>query len=67
MVIGKNDDAIFLASDINALSSVAKEFTLLEDYELVLIKNNDFSLFSAGKKIERESQEIETMGQDDGL
>lgn len=67
MVIGKNDDAIFLASDINALSCVAKEFTLLEDYELVLIKNNDFSLFSAGKKIERESQEIETMGQDDGL
>gem|GEM_PF-919289 len=47
MVVGSGESGIFLSSDINALSQIAKEFTILEDYEFVIIKDNNFSIFSS--------------------
>ncbi|PZM83909.1 glutamine--fructose-6-phosphate transaminase (isomerizing) [Candidatus Gracilibacteria bacterium] len=58
MIIGVSDDAIFLASDINAIGNVANEFTSLEDYETVIIKNGKFEVFSFGKSIEKQTEEV---------
>jgi glutamine---fructose-6-phosphate transaminase (isomerizing) len=60
MVVGSGESGIFLSSDINALSQIAKEFTILEDYEFVIIKDNNFSIFSSWEKIEKKAQEINT-------
>ncbi|MDD2907100.1 MAG: glutamine--fructose-6-phosphate transaminase (isomerizing) [Candidatus Gracilibacteria bacterium] len=58
MVIGVGKDAIFLSSDINALSKVATEFTTLDDNETVVIKNGKFSVYSLGEKVNKEIEEI---------
>jgi glutamine---fructose-6-phosphate transaminase (isomerizing) len=60
MVVGAGESGVFISSDINALSQIAKEFTILEDYEFVIIKDNNFSIFSSGEKIEKKAQEINT-------
>ena len=58
MIIWVSDDAIFLSSDINALWNVATEFTTLDDYETVVIKNGKFEVFSFWKVVEKETEEI---------
>lgn len=58
MIIWVWEDAIFLASDINAIWNVATEFTTLEDYETVVIKNWKFNVFSFWKKIDKQTEEI---------
>jgi glucosamine 6-phosphate synthetase-like amidotransferase/phosphosugar isomerase protein len=47
MVVGSGESGVFISSDINALSQIAKEFTILEDYEFVIIKDGKFSIFSS--------------------
>lgn len=58
MIIWVSDDAIFLASDINAIWNVANEFTTLEDYETVVIKNGKFDVFSFWKTVEKQTEEV---------
>ncbi|ATU05858.1 hypothetical protein BKN14_05510 [Candidatus Gracilibacteria bacterium HOT-871] len=63
LIIGVSDDAIFLSSDINALGNVAQEFTTLDDYETVIIKNGKFEVFSFGKEVKKQTEELtEEMG-----
>ncbi|MFA5916705.1 MAG: glutamine--fructose-6-phosphate transaminase (isomerizing) [Candidatus Gracilibacteria bacterium] len=66
MIIGINGTDIFLASDINALSSVASEFVQMEDNEIVVIKNGKYTIFSGNytttsnlSEISRQSEKIE--------
>ena len=58
LIIGVSDDAIFLSSDINALWNVAQEFTTLEDYETVIIKNGKFEVFSFWKEVKKQTEEL---------
>lgn len=58
MIVWTSENWVFISSDINALSQVAKEFTILEDFEFVVIKDKHFSIFSSWEKIEKKSQEI---------
>ena len=58
LIIGVSDDAIFLSSDINALWNVAQEFTTLEDYETVVIKNGKFEVFSFWKEVKKQTEEL---------
>lgn len=53
------DDAVYISSDINALSELAHSYTILEDHEMVVIDEGKFSIFMAGKQVERASQQIE--------
>lgn len=46
MIIWIDDKDIFLASDVNALSSVATEFVQMEDNEIVIIKDWKYKIFS---------------------
>nr|MDD3720563.1 glutamine--fructose-6-phosphate transaminase (isomerizing) [Candidatus Gracilibacteria bacterium] len=59
MIIGINDKDIFLASDINALSGVANEFVQMEDNEVVIIENGNFSIFSNLSEVCRDCEKIE--------
>ena len=58
LIIGVSNDAIFLSSDINALWNVAQEFTTLEDYETVIIKNGKFEVFSFWKEVKKQTEEL---------
>ena len=58
LIIGVSDDAIFLSSDINALWNVAQEFTTLDDYETVIIKNGKFEVFSFWKEVKKQTEEL---------
>lgn len=51
-------DAIYLASDINALSKFAFEFVNLDDHEIVVIKDWNYNIYSSGEEINRETEEI---------
>lgn len=58
MIIWVWDETIFLASDINAIWNVAEEFTTLEDYETVIIKDWKFNVYSFWKEIKKETEEV---------
>ena len=59
LIVGQNGEEIYISSDINALSSLAEKYTILEDYEMVVIDHGKFSIYMSGKFIERASQKIE--------
>lgn len=65
MIIWIDWSDIFLASDINALSSVAWEFVQMEDNEIVVIKDWKYKIFSWNystkdlSEISRKSEKIE--------
>ncbi len=59
MIIWIQDSDFFLASDINALSSVASEFVQMEDNEVVIIENGKFSIFSNDTEVCRDCEKIE--------
>lgn len=59
LIVGSSDDGIYISSDVNALSSLAENYTILEDHEMVVIRDNKFSIYMAGEQVERASQEIE--------
>lgn len=57
LVVGVNEDSseISIASDISSISKIASKFVYLKDGEIVIIKENDFSItdiFGSQKKIE---------------
>lgn len=59
MIIWSNSkNEVFLASDINAIWNVAEEFTTLEDYEIVIIKNGRYDVYSFGKTVEKQTEEV---------
>ncbi len=58
MILGIDTQACFLSSDINALSQNCKEFFILEDKEIVVLKNWKHKIFSLWKEIFRNSEKI---------
>jgi len=59
LIVGQADDGIFISSDVNALASLAEQYTILEDHEMLVIEGWKFSIYMAGEQVERASQEIE--------
>jgi glutamine---fructose-6-phosphate transaminase (isomerizing) len=58
LIVGEDTEGIFISSDINALSSVAQSYVILEDYEMVVIENGTFQVFSSGKEVSKNSEQI---------
>lgn len=59
MIVGEGDDGVFIASDINAISHVAKEFVSLEDGETVVITHGKKEIYSLGERIIKTSEVID--------
>ena len=48
---------------MNALASVAHSYTILEDYEMVVINNGTYQVFNASGAIEKKVEKIDTKEQ----
>lgn len=59
LVVWESDDWLFISSDVNALASVAHSYTSLEDYEMVVIEDWEYSIFWAWKEIDRKTEEMD--------
>jgi len=59
LIVWRAQESIYISSDVNALAALAQTYTILEDHEMVVIQNNEYSIYLAGKQIERASQQIE--------
>lgn len=58
LIVWEDREGIFISSDINALSSVAQSYVILEDYEMVIIENGKYQVFSSGKEVAKTSEQI---------
>ncbi len=59
MIIWEADDGIYISSDVNALSKVAQSYVTLEDYEMVVVKDKTYKIYSAGEMISKDAQEMD--------
>ncbi|MDD2871612.1 MAG: glutamine--fructose-6-phosphate transaminase (isomerizing) [Candidatus Gracilibacteria bacterium] len=59
MIVGIGEEGVFLSSDLNALSRVAKEFTYLEDYETIVIKDGEYCVYSRGEEVNKTHEKID--------
>jgi len=59
LIVWEAQDGIYISSDVNALSNLAETYTLLEDHEMVVIRDKKYSIYLAWKQVERASEEIE--------
>ncbi len=59
LIVWESEKGLFISSDVNALSSVAHSYTSLEDYEMVIIENWKYSIFSAWKEINKKIEEMD--------
>ena len=50
IVLGKNNDGVFLASDASALAPYTQKVYFLEDEEIIVVKNKSFSLLDKNGK-----------------
>ena len=53
LILGIKDNNYFLASDIPAILSYTKDYSILEDGDIVVI-DNDYEIYSNGKKVKRD-------------
>ncbi len=67
LIVGSAVDGVYISSDVNALASLAESYTLLEDYEMVVIEGKNYSIYMAGEQVERASQKIEESQKIDDL
>lgn len=67
LIVGEASDGIYISSDVNALSSLAESYTILEDHEMVVIQWKKYSIYIAGKQIERASETIDEAQKIDDL
>jgi len=58
LVLGLNQDEVFLASDVTAFLDHTDEAIFLEDGDYMVIED-EHTIFNSGKKIQREAKEIE--------
>lgn len=59
LIVGEGENASYISSDINALSTVADSYTILDDYETVILKNGKVQIFASGKEIQKKYEEID--------
>lgn len=59
MIVGEADDGVYISSDVNALSKVAHSYVTLEDYEMVVVKDKQYKIYSAGEMISKNVSEMD--------
>ncbi len=59
LIVGEWKDGSYISSDVNALSTVANSYTILDDYETVILKEGKVQIFSFGKEISKKYEEID--------
>ena len=59
LIVGEAADGVYISSDVNALATLAESYTILEDHEMVVIEWKKYSIYMAGKQVERASQEVD--------
>jgi glucosamine--fructose-6-phosphate aminotransferase (isomerizing) len=59
LIVGTALDGIYISSDVNALASLAETYSILEDHEIVVIEDKKYSIYMAGKQVERASEIID--------
>ena len=59
MIVGEADDGVYISSDVNALSKVAHSYVTLEDYEMVVVKDKTYKIYSAGEMVSRDASEMD--------
>lgn len=59
LIVGTAPDGVYISSDVNALASLAQSYTILEDHEMVVLQDKKYSIYLAGKQVERATQELE--------
>lgn len=67
LIVGTAPDGIYISSDVNALASLAETYTILEDHEMVVIKDKKYSIYIAGEQVERASEIIDEAQKIDDL
>jgi len=58
LIVGQSTWGVYLSSDINALSQLARSFTILEDNEMVVIGWDSYDIYMSGEKIERDAEDV---------
>lgn len=59
LIVGKSEDGVFIASDVNALASLAESYTILEDHEMVVISRGDYKVYMAGDEMDKVEEKLE--------
>lgn len=59
LIVGEAEDGVYISSDVNALSSLAESYTILEDHEMVVIEGKKYSIYMAGQQVERTPEEVD--------
>ena len=59
LILGIADDGIFAASDIPALLAYTRDVIYLDNDDLVVIENGDYTIYNGGKAIEKDVQTVE--------
>lgn len=67
LIVGEWVGAAYISSDINAISSVADTYTILDDYETVILKNGKVQVFSSGKEVAKKYEEIDKKAAEEWL
>jgi glutamine---fructose-6-phosphate transaminase (isomerizing) len=52
---------------VNALSNVADSYTILDDYETVVLKNGKVQIFASGEEIKKKYEEIDKKAAEEGI
>ncbi len=56
LIIGVKEDGYFIASDIPAILNYTKDYILLDDFDIVKIKDQQLTIYHDGKEIKHEVQ-----------
>lgn len=67
LIVWEWQNGAYISSDINALSSVADSYTILDDYETVVLKDGKAQVFARGEAIEKKYEEIDKKAAEEGL
>ena len=59
LILGIAEDGIFAASDIPALLAYTRDVIYLDNDDLVVIENGDYTIYNGGKAIEKDVQTVE--------
>ncbi len=59
LIVWKWNDGIYIASDVNALSSLAESYTILEDHEMVVINAWEYKVYMSGALQEKLEEKVE--------
>lgn len=59
LIVGAASDGVYISSDVNALSSLADTYTILEDNEMVVIDGKKYNIYMSGERVERAAEKVD--------